>query len=68
MQAQRKEINLKKVDVVADECDTNGKYAIIWDKSGCCKEYFQYRSYFVDFEKEMHKVSLGTQTHLDACE
>lgn len=64
----RREIFLKQLEVVADECGQTDKYAIIWDKTGSCMSFFSYRANIVHFDKEVLKVRSGTQTPLDACE
>ena len=55
----RKELFLKELETVADECGQTNKYAIIWDKTDCCMSFFSYRANVVHFDKEVKKVRAG---------
>lgn len=64
----RREIFLKSLESIADECGQTNKYAILWDKTGSCMSFFSYRANIVHFDKEVLKARSGVQTPLEACE
>ena len=46
----------------------DGKHCIVFDKNGNCGTFFAYQAALIDFDKEVMKVTVGSQTKEEALE